>query len=169
MIATPSFLDDLQRAADGQAAAEEAFRREIAARTKALENERAFAFRRLNLMRGIAEVVVGAEDEAIAVAAATAVLRAKLGWETDSEARDVVISQFAPVAVAMFASLSPANLAPVSLSPAPPETTGASAQKPPPDVIATLAAFERWYAESHPGPFWVLLENYMTETPVVDF
>ncbi|HEY1311888.1 MAG TPA: hypothetical protein VGF02_13130 [Pseudolabrys sp.] len=159
MIATPSFLDDLQRAADGRAAAEEAFRREIAVRTKALENERAFAFRRLNLMRAIAEVVAGAEDEAIAVAAATAVLRAKLGWETDSEARDVVITQFAPVAVAMFASLSPA----------PPETTGTSAQRPPPDVIATLAAFERWYAETHPGPFWVLLENYMTETPVVDF
>ena len=164
MIAAPSFVDDLQRAADGQAAAEEAFRREIAARTKALENERAFAFRRLNLMRAIAEVVAGAEDEAIAVAAATAVLRAKLGWGTDSEARDVVISQFAPVAVAMFA-----NLTPVSLSPAPPETTGASAGKPPPDVIATLTAFERWYAETHPGPFWVLLENYMTETPVVDF
>ena len=32
-----------------------------------------------------------------------------------------------------------------------------------------LKNFERWYAETHTGPFWVLFENYMPETPVVDF
>ena len=69
------------------------------------------------------------------------------------------MSRFAPVAQAMFASLSPEIAAP--LDDKPPTT--------PPDVIGTLAEFERWYAETHPGPFWVLFENYMTETPVVDF
>jgi hypothetical protein len=37
------------------------------------------------------------------------------------------------------------------------------------DVIDALTEFERWYAETHPKPFWVLFENYMPETPVVDF
>ena len=62
-------------------------------------------------MRSIAEVVATAESEEIAVAAATAVLRAKLGWTNDSEIRDEIVSRFAPVAVAMFASLSPENSA----------------------------------------------------------
>ncbi|HEY0223420.1 MAG TPA: hypothetical protein VGC38_02810 [Pseudolabrys sp.] len=158
MKPTPSFLDQLKAAADGQSAAEDAFRRDIAARVKAMENERAFAFRRLNLMRAIAEVVADAEGEEIAVAAATAVLRAKLGWSDDSEVRDAVVSRFAPVAVAIYASLSP-------------ETAAAPDKKEtaPPDVLAALGEFETWYAQTHPHPFWVLFEVYMPETPRVDF
>jgi hypothetical protein len=159
MTPTPSFLDDLRLAADRISQAEDELRREVAERTKALANERAFAFRRLNLMRAIAEVVAGAEGEEIAVAAATAVLRAKLGWGSDSEARDEVVSRFASVAQSMFASLSPDNLASAS----------GDEDAPEPDVIKVLTEFERWYAESHSGPFWVLFENYMPETPVVDF
>lgn len=156
MKPTPSFLDDLKRAADRATAAEEEFQRELAKRTKALETERAFAFRRLNLMRAVADVVATAEGEEIAVAASTAVLRAKLGWGEDSEARDLVVTRFTPVAQAMYASLSP-------------EIEGQDRQAPTPDVMAALVDFERWYAETHPHPFWVLFENYMTETPRVDF
>ena len=161
MLPGPSFLDDLKHATERTAAAENDFRREIAQRIKALENERAFAFRRFNLMRAIADVVAGAESEEIAVAGATALLRAKLGWSSDSEARAAVLSRFAPVAQAMFASLAPSDD-----EDAPPPD---DADAPPPDVIATLAEFERWYGETHPSPFWILFENYMPETPVVDF
>ncbi|HTQ83794.1 MAG TPA: hypothetical protein VMI47_11050 [Pseudolabrys sp.] len=125
----------------------------MAARVKALERERAFAFRRFNLMRSIADAIAGAESEEIAVAAATAVLRTKLGWSSDSDARAAVLSRFTPVAQAMFASLAPPQ----------------SGDGPPPDVVAALGEFERWYAESHPNLFWILFENYMPETPVVDF
>jgi hypothetical protein len=156
MKPTPSFLDDLKLAADRATAAEEEFRREFAKRTKALETERAFAFRRLNLMRAVADVVATAEGEEIAVAGATAVLRTKLGWAEDSDVRDEVATRFAPVAVAMYASLSP-------------EVEGKEKEAPPPDVIATLADFERWYAGSHENPFWVLFETYLPETPRVDF
>jgi len=149
----PSFLDDLKRATERTAMAENDFRREIAQRIKALENERAFAFRRFNLMRAIADVVASAESEEIAVAGATALLRAKLGWSNDSEARAAVLTRFAPVAQAMFASLAPSD----------------DEDAPPPDVIAALSEFERWYGETHPNPFWILFENYMPETPVVDF
>jgi hypothetical protein len=156
MKPTPSFLDDLKLAADRASAAEDQFRSEFAKRTKALESDRAFAFRRLNLMRAVADVVADAEGEEIAVAAATAVLRTKLGWSEDSEPRDLVVSRFAPVAVAMYASLSP-------------DIEGQESQAPAPDVMATFAEFERWYAETHPHPFWVLFDNYMPETPRVDF
>jgi hypothetical protein len=153
MMPGPSFLDDLKHATERAAAAENDFRREIAQRIKALESERAFAFRRFNLMRAIADVVASAESEEIAVAGATALLRAKLGWGSDSEARAAVVTRFAPVAQAMFASLAPSG----------------DEDTPPPDVIAALAEFERWYGDTHPSPFWILFENFMPETPVVDF
>ena len=65
MKPTPSFLDELKSAADRISVAEDELRREVAERTKALANERAFAYRRLNLMRAIAEVVAGAESEEV--------------------------------------------------------------------------------------------------------
>jgi hypothetical protein len=148
-----SYLDVLKLSAERSAAAEDEFRRGIAARTRQLERERSFAFRRLNLIRDISAAIAGAESEEIAVAAATAVLRAKLGWVSDSEARVQVVSSFASVAQAMFASLAASE--------------GDDEAKP--DVIKSLADFEAWYEETHPHPFWFLFENYMPETPVVDF
>jgi hypothetical protein len=148
-----SYLDALKLSADQSAVAENEFRSQIAARIKELEKQRSFAFRRLNLMKEVSSVIASAESEEIAVAAATAVLRAKLGWASDSEARVAVVSSFAPVAQAMFASLAPME----------------SDKEPKPDVIRTLSEFEAWYETTHPNPFWVLFDNYMPETPVVDF
>lgn len=152
MAALSTYLDALKADADRAATAEDTFRREIASRTRALEQERAFAFRRLNLMRAIAEAIASAESEEIAVAGATAVLRVRLGWSTDSDARTEVLFRFAPVAQAMFDQLAPEE-----------------AESEPADVSAALADFERWYAATHPVAFWVLFENVMPETPVVDF
>jgi hypothetical protein len=152
MMLPASFLDTLKAAADGAAAAENAFRRDAAERIKTLERERVFAFRRLNLMCSIAERVRVAEDSELAVASSVAMLRARLGWAGDSEAHSAVLSRFAPVAEAVFARLaSPDEEAPNA------------------DVIKSLAEFERWYAESHATSFWVLFDQYVTETPVVDF
>ena len=147
-----TFLNALKTAADAAEQAEAQFRSEIAARIKALEQERAFAFRRLNLMRAVAEVIASAESEEIAVASGVAMLRARLGWSSDSEARSEVLSRFAPVAQTAFASL------------APPQAEAEEA-----DVPKALAEFEAWYAATHPQPFWVLFEHYMPETPRVDF
>jgi len=148
-----SYLDALKRSAERCAAAEDEFRREIAERTRLLEKQRSFAFRRFNVMKEISAVIAGAKSEEIAVAAATAVLRAKLGWVNDSDARTEVVSSFAPVAQAIFANLAPSE--------------GDAEAKP--DVIKSLAEFEAWYQQTHPHPFWFLFENYMPETPVVDF
>jgi len=152
MTPPASFLDALKSDADKAAAVESEFRRQSAERIKALECERAFAFRRLNLMRGIAEAVAAAEDSEMAVASSLALLRAKLGWSSDSEARAAVLSRFSSVAQAVLASLAPV------------EEEGS-----PPDVAVALADFEAWYAASHATPFWTLFEHYVVETPVVDF
>jgi len=151
-IMLTSYLDELKADADRASVAEDKFRREIATRTRELERERAFAFRRLNLMRAVAEGIASAESEEIAVAAANAVLRIRLGWSDDSEARTEVLSRFAPVAQAMFDQLAPEKC-----------------EDEPRDVGTALAEFETWYGATHPVAFWVLFENVMRETPVVDF
>jgi len=146
-----SFLEDLQAAARDAEAAEVAFRREVATRIAELEQQRAFAFRRLNLMTAIAEAVGPAEDEPAAVAYALAALRARLGWESDSEARAAVLARFAPVAQTVFASLMPDNENSIT------------------DVPAALTQFEVWYSQTHTTAFWTLFEHYIPETPRVDF
>jgi len=153
MTLVPSFLDALSVAAERAARAEDDFRRETAERAKALERERAFAHRRLNFMRAIVDAVAGAESEEIAVAAATVVMRSKLGWSSDSDARTSVLSRFVPVAQQVFAGLAPAGADAASLH----------------DVACALAEFETWYGETHPHSFWALFEHYMPETPLVDF
>jgi hypothetical protein len=152
MTQLAGYLAALKADADRATAAEDTFRREIGSRTRELERQRAFAFRRLNLMNAIGEVIAAAESEEIAVAGAGAVLRARLGWSSDSDARSEVVSRFAPVAQAMFVQLTP-------------EET----EQEPAEVGEALAEFEAWYAAAHPVAFWVLFENVMPETPVVDF
>jgi hypothetical protein len=150
MTAT-SFLESLHRAARDAELAEAAFRREVATRVAGLERDRAFAYRRLNLIKAVAEAVGQAEEEQPAVAYALAALRGRLGWESDSDARAAVLTQFAPVAQAMFSSLVP------------------NEQQSETDVGAALMRFEAWYSENHTTPFWTLFENYMPETPRTDF
>jgi hypothetical protein len=147
-------LETLEAAASGAAATEAAFRREATERIKSLERDRSFAFRRLSLMRPIADAVAHAESEELAVAAGLAILRAKLGWSSDSEARSAVLAQFAPVVQGIFASTRPE----------PPEP-----EVPAIDALALLTTFEGWYEAAHRTPFWSLFEQPMPETPVVDF
>jgi hypothetical protein len=147
-----AFLDWLKAAADTASAAEATFRQQAAQRIAALDRERAFAFRRLNLMRAIADAIVEAETEEQAVANALATLRAKLDWSNDSEARTLVLSRFLPVAQAVFANLMTS------------ENDAAV-----PDVAQALVEFENWYAQTRGTPFWSLFDHYRSETPVVDF
>jgi hypothetical protein len=153
-----SYLVTLQANADRAAAAEQECRRAFAERISALERERAFAFRRVNLMRAIDAAVAevpahedAQQRQATAIAAALAAMRAKLGWSGDSEAREEVLLAFTPVARAMFLAHATDEI------------------EAPPDVPGALAAFERWYAESRGSPFWALFDQYVPETPVVDF
>jgi hypothetical protein len=148
-----AFLAALKDAADDAAAVEKTYRSEAAERIRALEQARAFAYRKWNVMRPVVEAVTGAESEEIAVAAGQAVLRSRLGWTSDSEARGAVLSQFAPVAAAIFGLRSTIPDIDESAS----------------NVREALTAFEQWYTATYAVPFWSLFEQPMPETPLVDF
>ena len=150
-MSAASFLATLESAANAAAAAETAFRREAAERIKTLERDRSFAFRRMNVMRPIAEAAARAESEELAVAGGLAMLRAKLGWDSDSEARSAILVRFTPVIQGVFADQNPGPDA------------------PPADVLARLAEFEAWYQSEYPKSFWDLFDQPIPETPRVDF
>lgn len=169
MKAVAPFVHTLEAEASRAAAAEATYRRETAARIKELERERSFAFRRLNLMQAVAAATGRAESEELAVAGGLAILRSKLGWSNDTEARSATLAQFAPVAKALFAlrPKQPDSLEiPAAEQPAPetpvPET-------PALDVLDALSAFETWYEATHRTSFWALFEQPIPETPLVDF
>ena len=146
-----SFLEALDAAANGAATAETAYRREAAERIRHLERERSFAYRRVNLMKAIADAAARADSAEMAVSAGQALLRAKLGWSGDSEARSVMLTEFAKVAQAVFVTLHPTE------------------EQPAADVLAPLKEFETWYEATHRKPFWDLFDQPMPETPLVDF
>lgn len=135
-------LDAEKTAAD---IAETEFRAEAARRTDALARARAYAYRRADLMASLATAIADAPDAEMAAAAGQAMLRARLGWSTDSDARTEVLTRFAPLAVAVFE---------------------ADAQGGP---EAALAAFEEWYLATRQSAFWYLFEHYLPDTPLVDF
>lgn len=147
-----TYLSSLQEAAESAEAAERAFRAEAEARTKALASARAEAFRRVNFLKPLAEIIAGAESPEVAVANAQAYLRNRLGWEEMTPAREDVLTHFAPVGLAIHRALA----------------DGATSEDMP-DAPGAMAAFEAWYAETRETPFWHLFEVYMPETPLVDF
>ena len=143
-----TFLADLEAAASQAGEAETAFRQSVGARIAALEQERQIAFRRLNLMRALAESMAYADDDAAALGAGRAMLAGRLGWQAMSEAREEVLDRFAPVAQALRRD---------------------DAADGPADPARMLADFEAWYAATRGTPFWRLFDTVMPETPLVDF
>ena len=143
--ARAAFLARLDAAKHAADVAETDFRREAASRIEQLAAARAHAWRRADLMAALVAAVDTTEDTEMAVAAGQALLRARLGWTADSEARTEVLDRFAAVAMALS------------------EVDAAGA----PD--AALAAFEDWYLATRQSPFWYLFEHYLTDTPLVDF
>ena len=150
--AVDRLLSTLQAEADRAAAAEAAFRREVKERLAVLERERAFAFRRVHLMRALTGALESIEEEEAALLRAKSVLREELGWMSESEARNEVLERFGKVASTVFAALQ-----------------ADSDTKPVPDLLLELADFEKWYEATHTGPFWALFDDDVPETPVVDF
>ena len=152
-VMTAPFLDVLKSATARADTDEKKLRDEFSQRLKSIEQERTFAYRRYNLMRAVADGVAAAgSEEEIAIGNALAVLRSRLGWSSDSEARSAVLSNFAAVGRAVYVGM------------APPEAEADDV-----DVMEALKEFEAWYQAKHGSPFWVLFENHIPETPVVDF
>lgn len=166
MTTLSAYLASLETAAAAAEQAEADFRRETEARAATLAYARAHAYRRSNLVATLATLAEGAETPELAVAAVQAHLRARLGWDDMSDARDAVLTRFAPVALALFAAAHPVADEGASGAAETPEGTPEGA---PADPAAALAAFEDWYAETRESPFWYLFEHYIPETPRVDY
>jgi hypothetical protein len=145
------YLAGLQATADAAAHRETAFRKEAPQRIATLERERAFAYRRLNLMRAIDGAVDGAESEDSAVRAGLAMLRAKVDETSESSIPTPVMTHFASVVASVFHVVEGEGELPVSA------------------IGETLAVFEAWYLAAYSKPFLTLFEHVMPQTPVVDF
>src|SRR5262245_39181985 len=104
MTATPldEFLDRLDQAARQASTAEDAYRRDVVARIKQMEQERAFAFRRLNLVRTVAGSLAGAKDEAEAVARGSVAFLREVNWSGATESQREVVAKFTPVILALW-------------------------------------------------------------------
>lgn len=147
--ASTTALDDLEAAARAAHDVENAYRAEAAREIARLEGERIFAFRRIRLVRLLANAATGAataaEDAATTGGVAGAQRRAvaaEFGWDAGGERHKEILDRLAPVGHAVA-------------------ETG--------DVRASLASFETWY-QGHAGePFYRLFDVYVPEAPLVDF
>ncbi len=148
---TQAFLDHLKAAATSAHESENALRKRMVEEIARLERQRAFAYRRLNLMNEISKAVASAEDEDAAVARGLAVLRTELGWTSESETRKATLERFERVVRAAIAGLSSTE-------------TAESA----PDIADELSGFETWYESTYGKPFWVLFDQEIQEIPLVE-
>jgi hypothetical protein len=150
MTQMPAFLSTLEAAAHAAEAEETSFRREAAARIETLDRTRTFAFRRLNVLRAMAEAARRAPDADTSVATQLSGIRERLGWGNVEEGTPrAVLEQLSALAACIDAEVR--------------------ANAPSDDPCAELARFEDWYAERFGSPFWALFDRYSPETPVVDF
>jgi hypothetical protein len=148
-----AFLTTLEAAARDADAEERSYRREAAARIETLERARTFAFRRLNVLRAMAEAASRAPDPATSIVAQLGLLRDRLGWAgAEGETPRAVLDQLAPLAACVDAGVRAGTAASVTE-----------------DLAAELGRFERWYSERFGNEFWALFDRYSPETPVVDF
>ncbi|MSP50673.1 MAG: hypothetical protein EXQ95_15280 [Alphaproteobacteria bacterium] len=144
-----SVLATLTARAEAASGEETAYRGEAARRTEILERARAFAYRRLNLLKKMAAT---AADEADAMKAADArmvVAFADIGWisdgldELDEKGRETE-ARFRPVAEALGDGDEPR-------------------------MVAALAAFEAWFSDRFGRDFCAVYDRYVPDTPKVDF
>jgi hypothetical protein len=152
VVPAQAVLATFEAAAAAAGETETAVRKRAYAEIAAAERERAFAYRRLNLMRTLARAIGGADKEEEAVGRGLAAVRAELGWHDDSETRAETLARLAPVVGAAFASLGPVE----------------DREAPAPDVAGALADFEAWYDHTYGRSFWVLFEQQIEELPLVE-
>ena len=102
-----TWLDTLTAGARAASIAEQEHQKEAARRAAELRVERAFAWRRLNLVRAVAAAVRGAEDAETAAAAGRAAMLREVGWNGATQAQRDVAERFAPVVLAVWGATRP--------------------------------------------------------------
>jgi hypothetical protein len=145
------YFDDLDRQARAANAAEDEFRNNISKRMRELEEERAFAFRRLNLVKAIGAAVLGAKDEDEAKEQGASAFLTEVSWTGGSQSQRDVVARFEPVALALWAASKP-------------EATAQDTA----NVSKELAAFEEWFGQNREAAFLTLMQQELPELPLVE-
>jgi len=155
-----AFLDDFERSAHEASVNEENYRREVAARLKELENERAFGFRRLNLMRTVVAAIQDCETEDEAIIKGSAAFMREVGWSAESESQQESLEKFQPVIRACW------QMKQVGTGDA--ARDEAQSQDKPVDIGKQLNEFESWFGKARNGSFLSVLEREIVELPLVE-
>ncbi|MBS3649735.1 hypothetical protein KEU06_14070 [Pseudaminobacter sp. 19-2017] len=160
MTAFATYLVELERTARAASIAEEEFRRDAAVRAEELKTERAFAFRRLNLLRAIGRAVAACEDEDQAGELGCAAFLREVGWSGDTPPQREVAERFSPIVMAVWKAGRR-------------EEERGDAREPPgeaksEEIRAALSSFEAWYLETRKVRFLHLIEREVIELPLVE-
>lgn len=142
-------IDELGDKARAASVAEQRFQKEVAQRAAEFKQERAFAYRRLNLLKAVSAAVARAESEGEALAAGRRAFFDEVGWNGATQNQKDVAARFESVAVAIRTVAS---------------REGGDAA----EVTAALADFEAWYAETRKAPLLALMERETVELPLVE-
>jgi len=164
-----AFLDNLEKSAHAASVDEENYRREVAARLKVFENERAFGFRRLNLMKVVIAAIENCETEDDAIVKGSGAFLREVGWSTESESQQESLEKFQPVIRACWqARQAEIEAAKAESEKAEGKDVASAPQVNPPDIKNQLGDFERWYSEARNGPFLNVLGQEVLELPLVE-
>ncbi|HKU95364.1 MAG TPA: hypothetical protein VJR58_08815 [Vineibacter sp.] len=152
----PAFIHDLERQAQSAARNEADYRIQVRDRLAQFEAARVAAYRRLNLLKGMAAAIAAVAEEPAALEAGVDHVCTRTDWSAADAAYAEVRARLLPVAMAMRA----AEQTPTPQQPAP------SPQAP----ILAFASFEAWYRGRFDADFLSLLANDPpTFQSVVDF
>ena len=152
----PAFLGELHAAAVAAQKDEIEFRNSVAAQIARRERERQFAFRRVEIARGMLSAASVAGTREQAVQRQIAALKAELGWHSDTGLRPRIYEAWTPVAEAVWLSLKA-------------EAKEGGETSPEVSVQAAMRTFEAWYEAQIGAPFLALLDHEIPEMPVVEF
>lgn len=153
MTARPidAYFDRLETSARKAGIAEENYRKEAVLRIKELERARAFAFRRLNLLKTIAGAMRSAENEAEAFERGRTAFLQEVNWSGTSDTQREVLDLFQPVLAALW-RINDAEISDADFT----------------RLDSDLAEFEKWFAENRNGPFLSLMDAEPLELPLVE-
>lgn len=148
----PAFIAALTNEASAAEIAELEFRKSVAQEIATRERHRQFAYRRLDLAKTILGAVRSADTEEAAVGAGLGAFKRELVWNTETEARKVVLAAFTPVVQAIWRQAGP-------------EPRG----EPGPSPMEAMATFEAWYKATHGTDLLAVFDVDLPELPVVEF
>jgi hypothetical protein len=142
--------------------AERSVRSEIEARLREVERARAFAWRRLNVLKDMMRTAANEADRAVSVERQLIALFRDIGWiegglDELGPGALPLLDRLRPIAEALHGACHPDETDD-------PTTNGAGT-----DILAAFLAFEEWFEADRGQPFLQVFERYMPPTPAVEF